>query len=130
MDSGETIFYPRSIHNLSKFRIFNFNLGADFGDLVKSRSVNHLRPQSTDIEFKPLGLDTFGKIIRLISVVKSHNKVQKMLKYKHQHTGRRNNLPRYTTPQFMIEGDRIDLPESERRREEGSQTSAVKRREK
>lgn len=30
----------------------------------------------------------------------------------------------------MIEGDRIDIPESERRREEGSQTSTVKRREK
>lgn len=41
-----------------------------------------------------------------------------------------NHCCRDNTPQFMIEGDRIDIPESEKRREEGSQTSTVQRREK
>lgn len=81
MDSGETIFYPRTIHNLSKFEAL-ISIGPDFGDLTKSRSVNNLKPQFTDIDINSLGLDTLN--------VKTHSKVHKILK--HKYTSKKNKF--------------------------------------
>lgn len=83
MESGETIFYPRTINTLSKESLW-IGLDADFGDLVKSNSVSSLRPKTRHFAEESLGIDTFGNyLMNDTIIVKNHKKIQHLLKQKY-----------------------------------------------